>query len=134
MSDDQETPADNSGEENGQVEGASAPIIDWEAASELLGGDREFHCVLLESAISEISALRPKLHKALIAEDTTLAHRLAHTMKGAARAVAAVRATQAAAAVEKAASESEFLRAIELLPRFDETVTELGQEMEANRN
>ena len=62
-------------------------VIDWEEASRILGDDEEFHRSLLRSAIVEMRDLQPKLEEALRDSDEKTAHRLAHTIKGAARAV-----------------------------------------------
>lgn len=103
-------------------------VINWEEAIRILG-DHEFHCSLLESAIGEISDLRPKLEKALQAADKTTAHRLAHTIKGAARAVVAERTTEVAAAVERAASDGQLDVAIGLLPKLSQSIDELAHEI-----
>lgn len=106
-----------------------AAVIDWDEAARILGGDHEFHRSLLESAMTEISELQPKLKKSLAAKDREAAHRLAHTIKGAARAVAAIRTTDAAAAVEQAASSGDFERASELMPPLADSIAALAREV-----
>ncbi len=112
----------------------SVPVIDWKAATDLLGGDEEFHQSLIDSAIIEINELRPKLQRAIDARDKGLAHRLAHTIKGAARAIAAVQTTEAAYAVEKAAAEEDFQQAEQLMPALLDSIEALKQEIVNKQN
>ncbi len=112
----------------------AAAVIDWSAALAMLGGDREFHYSLLDSAIIEINDLKIKLEQALKTNNGLAARRLAHTIQGAARAVAAVRTTEAASAVEAAAAEEQFQVAIDLMPRLVATIHELDLEIAANKD
>ncbi len=77
----------------------------------------------------EINELRPQLQKSLAAKDQDTSHRLAHTIKGAARAVAAVRTTAAAAAIERAASCGDFDTATELMPPLADSIDALAREI-----
>ena len=104
-------------------------IIDWDKGVKILGGDKDFHRELLDSALMEINSLKPKLVKALDAQDQETAQRLAHTIKGAARAVAAMRTTKAAARVERAAAEGNFEEANEGMPALQQAVSELAAEI-----
>jgi two-component system sensor histidine kinase/response regulator len=108
-------------------------VIDWDEASRMLGGDHAFHRSLLESAMTEISELQPQLKKSLAARDREAAHRLAHTIKGAARAVAATRTKDAAAAVEQAASCGDLEKATELMPPLADSIVALAKEVAEQR-
>ncbi len=120
--------------ENPMSDGPAAAIIDWNTALEILGGDRDFHRSLLDSAIAEVTDLRPQLDRALKDQNCDVAERLAHTIKGAARAVVAVRTADAAATVEQAAAEGDCRRAIELMPKLVQAIQELGSEITASKN
>ena len=127
----QSHPGEPSSQANGQ---RTPPIIDWKTAAEILGGDEEFHCTLLDSAIIEINELMPKLEAALRSGEKENAHRLSHTIKGAARAVVAVQATEAAAEVEQAAAAGELDHAITMLPPLRRTVEALTKEVAAHKS
>ena len=84
--------------------------------------------------MTEINELQPRLKKSLAAKDREETHRLAHTIKGAARAVAATRTKDAAAAVEQAASRGDLKRAAELMPPLCDSIAALAQEVENAAN
>ena len=112
---------------------AAALVVDRKAALQVLGGDHEFLASLLESALLEVSELRTKLVSALETQDRD-ARRLAHTIKGAARTVFAVRLVALAGKIEQAAAEGRFADAQELLPQLGKEINELGDEISSHRD
>ena len=94
---------------------AETPVIDFKAALEIYGGDEDFLRSILGTALSEIVGLLPQLTKAIQAADVEVAQRLAHTIKGAARAVAALATQDAAYKVEEASKHGDFDLAAQLM-------------------
>lgn len=126
---DDETPVD-AVEPADRAAGPGQPaVVDWELGLRNLGGDVAFHRELLSSALQEINGLEPKLGSALQAEDQATAHRLAHTIKGAARAVAAVKTHQVAERVEMAAGRGDFEKAKQSIPELQQAIRELAAEI-----
>ncbi len=115
-----------------EQEVANAPIFDYEAALDIYGGDREFLKSILETAVSEIQGLLPQLDKALEIQDVKESKRLAHTIKGAARAVVALATQDAAYEVEKAAGAEDFDKAKSLVPPLRTEVSRLVEELKSH--
>lgn len=106
-----------------------SPVIDWQLGVSNLGGDADFHRKLLESAIVEVKELYPKLVAALESRVREESQRLAHTIKGAARAVSAVQTTEAAFEIEKAAGEGDFELAESRLPALADSIEAFDREL-----
>ncbi len=83
----------------------SDAAIDWQAASEMLGGNQDYQRKRIGSAIQEIHALLPKLMEAIAIGDNDLAVNVASSVKRTAESIAATKTTVAAAAVQKAAAD-----------------------------
>ena len=107
---------------------ASDEIIDWSAASEIIGGNHDFHHKQIRKAVQEIHALLPKLSDAIQSQSAEPARRIACCVKGAARSIVAKRTTRAAAAVENAAADSDFDLAQHTLLHLTKFVDELDRE------
>jgi CheY-like chemotaxis protein len=87
--------------------GGGCPI-DWDAALGLVGGDRELLGEALHAVEQEVRDLAGQLEEALATNDAAAVRRLAHTIKGSARAVAAMATGDAAAAVEESAARADL--------------------------
>jgi hypothetical protein len=110
----------------------SDAIIDWDAASEILGGDHDFHCKQIRKAVREIHALLPKLDDAIKTRDGEPARRIASSVKAAARSIVATRTSQAAATVEDAVADRDFEAASHSMSHLAASVEELNREMECS--
>ena len=80
----------------------SLPIIDYRQGLENAVGDQAIFEAVCEAALQEIPSLCPLLEEALDNCESGTGERLAHTIKGAARAIAAERVMVIAEAIEKA--------------------------------
>jgi PAS domain S-box-containing protein len=117
---------------------STPPVVNYEAALELYGGDEEFLKSIFQTAVSEIQELMPQLDRALEA-NAAEAQRLAHTIKGAARAVEATATQDAAFEVEKAAADEaekndqdqDLTKARELAPQLRNAVAQFLKAVEA---
>ena len=106
-------------------EATSEPIIDWPAALANAAGDRDLFAAVRDAALQEIPSLMPALREAIDSADSKTAMRLAHTIKGAARVVAAVRTMNVAEIVEQAAAQDNLHLAAETMPRLVSVTDEL---------
>jgi CheY-like chemotaxis protein/anti-sigma regulatory factor (Ser/Thr protein kinase) len=82
---------------------AAASVIDWEAAIEAVGGNRNLLREIVVTSQQEMPDLLRQLDDAIAAQDTRTALRLAHTIRGAAGILAVATTLKAAAAIEEAA-------------------------------
>lgn len=80
----------------------AGPVIDLVAGLERVMGDRDLFLRVLGRFASDYRDLSMRLNAALDAGDAVLAHRIAHTLKGAAGMVEAARLRQLALEVELA--------------------------------
>ena len=101
------------------------PALDWAAALATVDGNQGLLDRVLETVCEEAEELLPKLQTALSAGDATTAQRIAHTLKGSARAVAARETGHAAADVETAAANGQLAEAKQALPRLMEAMASL---------
>ena len=92
----------------GKMANDEIPVIDWPKAMENVADDKELFNAVKESALDEIPGLMPLLMAAINAGDKTESQRLAHTIKGAARVIAASRTMAVAEKIEVAAGRQEF--------------------------
>lgn len=98
-------------EENSASSGTSgtcATIVDWEAALEVMGGDRELLDEILDAIIEECPQQFNTLETAIAERDSATARRAAHTILGNMRAISAADAMDKAGAVERLAKDSRF--------------------------
>ena len=120
----------------GKIEdAASSPdepdaAVDWQAALKSMGGDRELLCVVVDTARREVADLAGQLDAALADQDANTAHRLAHTIKGASRAVMATRTEKVAAAMEESAANNDLESVARQMPLLRETIDQFVRECE----
>jgi two-component system sensor histidine kinase/response regulator len=82
--------------------------VDWDAALEVVGGDRELLGEILEAVIEECPQQFESLEKSISEQDSTTARRAAHTILGNMRAISATNAMDKAGVVEGLAKDSKF--------------------------
>ena len=82
--------------------------VDWNAALEVVGGDRGLLGEILEALVEECPLQFASLEKSIASRDSATARRAAHTILGNLRAIAANDAMHKAGVVESLAKESEF--------------------------
>ncbi len=116
------------------VSAVQHPVVDWEAGLENASGDRDLYRAVREAACEEIPWLLPQLEKAIRDQNEAESRRLAHTIKGAARVIAAVRTETLAAAMEEAANQGDLEHALREFPRLSECVAELVSELRAGES
>ena len=87
---------------------ANDDAVDWNAASEVVGGDHELLGEILEALVEECPQQFAALEKSIASRDSAKARRAAHTILGNMRAIAANDAMDKAGVVESLAKESEF--------------------------
>jgi PAS domain S-box-containing protein len=110
---------------NGKMANDEIPVIDWKAAMANVADDKELFNAVKESALDEIPALMPRLTQAIDAGNKPEAQRLAHTIKGAARVIAASRTMLVAERIERAAEQEEFDLARDTMPELHDVIAEL---------
>jgi PAS domain S-box-containing protein len=103
-----------------------AKIIDWDAALANLDGDRDLLEAMVQASIQECQELITQLDEAIAGEDAKVAERLAHTIKGATRAIAATATMQAAAAVEASTAQGDLEAARHQYPVLREAIEQLA--------
>jgi CheY-like chemotaxis protein len=109
-------------------------IIDWNAAFEILGGSRKFHCEQVRKTVQEMHSLLPMLSDAIYSGSTEPARRIASSVKNAASSIVATRTTKAAAEVEQAAAVSDFEAALCSLSRLIASIEELDRATEVSEH
>ncbi len=100
-------------------------VIDWEAAMANVADDRELFVAVKDSALEEIPALLPKLVDVIETGDAAEAQRLAHTIKGAARVIAANKTMVVSERIEHAARRGDLDEARGSLQELREVIEEL---------
>jgi len=83
-------------------------LVDWGAALDVAGGDRELLDEILEAILEECPAQFESLQKSIFENDARTARRAAHTILGNMRAIHAADAMDKATAVEALARDSKF--------------------------
>lgn len=83
-------------------------VVDWEAALEVVGDDRELLDEILEAIVKETPQQFEALEKAISEQDFVTARRAAHTILGNMRAIAAADAMGKASVTEALARESDL--------------------------
>jgi HPt (histidine-containing phosphotransfer) domain-containing protein len=107
----------------------SLPVINYEQALENAAGEREIFDAVADAAAQEIPSLYPQLAKAIQGNDFLEGQRLAHTIKGAARVIAAERTMVLAQRIEHAMSEEDRDAAEENLVGLQLAIQELVAEL-----
>lgn len=105
-------------------------VIDWDAALENVAGDKELLAAVRDAALSEIPDLMKQLDQAIIGQDASLAHRMAHTIKGSARVVAGLRTMHHAKVMEELSLNNDFSASRQRYPKLAAAVTELVRHLE----
>ena len=119
-------PAEQNGRQHEPIViGQQHPVIDRELALTNVGGDESLLAAVMESALDEIPTLLPKLRKALDEGNETESQRLAHTIKGAARVIAATKTMKVAEQMEIAAREGDLKTAATGLSPLSTVIDEL---------
>jgi HPt (histidine-containing phosphotransfer) domain-containing protein len=101
------------------------PVIDWKEALANVGNNRELFEDVKAAAMKEIPGILPSLTKAIQDGNVRESQRLAHTIKGAARAIAAHRTHDAAERIESAAAGQDLATALSSIDKLRATVDEL---------
>lgn len=101
------------------------PVIDWATAMANVAQDKELFLAVKTSAMEEIPGLFPALVKAIEGGKPVEARRLAHTIKGAARVIAATKTMCVATRVEDAAAEGKLEQAKGELDELRQVIDEL---------
>lgn len=101
------------------------PIIDWQAALSNAGDDNELFLEVKATAMKEIQSLLPRLREALNNNDADRTQYIAHTLKGAARVIAATKTRLIAERIEQAANAEDLERAKATIDQLDSAIREL---------
>ena len=100
-------------------------VVDWDAALNSTGGDRELLTDVVEKALLEMTAIKAQLQDLLREEKLEPVARVAHTMKSVAAVFAAATAEKSAAALEDAAFSNDLEAATRHLPQVLESIDDL---------
>lgn len=104
---------------------STANAVDWEAAFENAGREKEILQDAVRAALLEMPDLCRQLRDAIDAKDSPLAQRLAHTIKGTAAVIAAERSSGIASEIETAAAKNELGDLSSQLGRLNEAIEDL---------
>jgi HPt (histidine-containing phosphotransfer) domain-containing protein len=117
---------EESGKEEGIVtDGAGVVIIDYARGLKMSSGNRTLYEKLKKDFVKNYSALLDELEKAVQAGDITLAHRMAHTVKGVSALIGADKLREAAYAIELSLSKGKAEYSDEQLGYFGGALEEL---------
>jgi CheY-like chemotaxis protein len=127
-------PTADAGAEPGAGTPSDAPssdgAINWNRALQTAQGDRDLLKDVAAACLAELPALLEQLDAALERRDATLVARLAHTIKGDLRTMAA-EGSDAAHQMEQAGKSAQLERAVELLPSLRRDVEAVHRELES---
>ncbi|MDB4338976.1 Hpt domain-containing protein [bacterium] len=104
-------------------------VINYDQALENAGGEQAIFRAVSDSAMQEIPVLFRQFTKAVQGQQQREAERLAHTIKGAARVIAAERTIAIAERIELAASSGDFTVCHEMIPSLASVIDELRSEL-----
>jgi PAS domain S-box-containing protein len=110
---------------------SSSPPFDLDGALQRLEGDRELLEELAKLFLDECPGNIGGMRKALQGHDARLLERLAHTMKGSAASVGAVRVSEASLALEQEGRAGTLANSTEYIERIQREVDRLVPEFEA---
>ena len=113
-----ESPVERDGE-------ATAPVIDWDVALDTVDHDRDLLRDLVGTTSQELPALLSRLEEALTQQDAKTTERIAHTIKGEACTIAAVRTQRVAAVIEESAAHNDLEAARQQMPGLRQEIDEL---------
>jgi CheY-like chemotaxis protein len=100
-------------------------LIDWDAAAEILGGDRAMVQRIVHEAVSRMRFLLPKLEEAIRVGDVEPAKRIARAIRESAHAIVAEPIARAAAEVETTASTPDFISAKKAFANLNSAISRL---------
>jgi CheY-like chemotaxis protein len=110
-------------------EGAQGDLVlDWDAALQTVGGDRELLHSVVNTVRQEMPVLLRQLDEAIAARDAKTTQHVAHTIKGECRTLSAGRTEKAAAAIEASAARNDLESASRHMPRLLEAIDQLDRE------
>ncbi|WP_145417835.1 ATP-binding protein [Planctomycetes bacterium K23_9] len=104
-----------------------AKVIDWDACLTISGGDQGLRNEIVTVATAEFPKLLDQLAAAIEEQDETKSRRLAHTIKGEARAISADKTALLAEQIERAAPDPTCKAIRSNLPALQAAITELLQ-------
>jgi DNA-binding response OmpR family regulator len=107
------------------------PIIDWTAASEILGGDPELHGRMVRGASIQIGALMNALTDAISSQELEVIATTASAVSDLARSIVATKTMTAAMLVHEAASRHDIELATKEFWYLESAFKELGQEIDS---
>jgi two-component system sensor histidine kinase/response regulator len=121
-----ESSVDGPAASNGKLASPNdVPVIDWKLALENVANDKDLFSAVRDSALEEIPGLMPTLSGAIDQGSAGEAQRLAHTIKGAARVIAAAKTMEVAERIEFAARDGDLESARGTLGELSEVIEEL---------
>ena len=103
----------------------TSDVFDWQMALARIDGDEALLCEIAELLIETCPGWLADLEQHLVERDQVSLRRVAHTLKGSADNLGAVRAVAAAARLETAAAQGDFDEARVLLPTCRDEVRQL---------
>ena len=112
---------------NGRIDmdAKKIPVIDWETALANVAGDKDLFSAVKDSALEEIPGLMPELQDAIEEGVASDVQRLAHTIKGAARVIAASKTIAVSERIEHAARRGDLVAAGDSMGELREVIDEL---------
>ena len=113
---------------------ADENAVDWDAALDIVGGDRELLSEILGAILDECPQQFKSLEKAIADQDSGTARRAAHTILGNMRAISANEAMDKAGIVERLAKDSNFddlAEPVEALRKATDSVYRVVQKFQA---
>jgi signal transduction histidine kinase/DNA-binding response OmpR family regulator/HPt (histidine-containing phosphotransfer) domain-containing protein len=115
-------PSSDNGKANADDE---MPVIDWKEAMANVADDKDLFIAVKDSAMEEIPGLVPKLIEAIDQGNAPESQRFAHTIKGAARVIAATKTMSVALQIEQAARRGDLDAARDSLGDLQAAIDEL---------
>ncbi len=100
-------------------------VVDWQAAIDSTGGNRDLLVGVVQTALQEMPAIKSQLQDLIRQEKLETTARVAHTMKSVASLFFAAKARDAAAVVEESAANNNLESATRQLPCLLEAIDEL---------
>ena len=120
-------------ESSKSVDCTGAMVVDWDAAYANSAGEAELFEVVKNSALEELPVLLEKVRQAFQAGSKLDVERHAHTLKGVARVVAAVKTIDVVERFQAAIQGSQLPMGEVALGELSEAVTELVSVLQAGR-
>ncbi|MGI9474720.1 MAG: PAS domain-containing protein [Rubripirellula sp.] len=106
------------------------PILDWNAAAEILGGDPDLHGKMVKGANTEIQTLLGLLSDAILSQEMGNVAITAAAIADVARSIVATRTMDAATAVHRSSLDDDMELATQSFWHLQSVIDELGHEIE----